>query len=167
MDWLPLASAALGGVIGSGSTLLADRLRWRREREDRQSGLAREEVNRQVALRREIYTQYLAALSKVRNGLREVAHAPTLSPDERVDRTREIFLSSGAYELRFQIQLSASAGLIDLAEDAYKSLRTLRNRIEGGALFDGEPYLAARDAYHEALRSLRTGMRADLGADPI
>ncbi|MEU6993138.1 hypothetical protein ABZ953_21075 [Streptomyces sp. NPDC046465] len=124
-------------------------------------------MNRKTALRREIYTQYLAALSKVRNGLREVAHAPTLFPDERVDRAREIFLSSGAYELRFQIQLSASAALVDLAEDAYKSLRTLRTRIESGALFNSEPYLEARDAYHEALRNLRTGMRVDLGAEPI
>ncbi|MEV0527091.1 hypothetical protein AB0I66_27030 [Streptomyces sp. NPDC050439] len=167
MDWLPLASAALGGVIGSGSTLLADRLRWRRERELRQSDLAREAVERQTALRRETYTQYLAALSKARNGLREVAHAPTLSHDERVDKLRELFLSSGAYELRFQMQLSASTDLVDLAEAAYKSLRILRTRIEDGAMFSDGLYLAARDAYHGALRDLRAGMRDELGVDPI
>ncbi len=147
--------------------MLADRLRWRREREERQRDLAREEADRQTTLRREIYTQYLAALSKLRNGLREVAHAPILSHDERVGRMREIFLSSGAYELRFQVQLSAPAELVDLAEAAYKSLRSLRTRIEDGALFSDGPYLTARDAYHDAFRDLRAGMRVDLGVDSI
>jgi len=166
MDWLPLASVALGGALGSGSTLLADRLRWRREREVRQNDLAREHADRQTAIRREIYTQYLAALSKVRNGLREMAHMPTVSEQDRANKIREVFLSSGAYELRFQVQLSAPAELVVLAESVYKSLRSLRMRIEGGATFDDERYLAARDAYHLALQNLRTAMRADLGVDP-
>jgi hypothetical protein len=33
MGWLPLASVALGGIVGAGSTMLSDRLKWLRDRE--------------------------------------------------------------------------------------------------------------------------------------
>ncbi|MGN9760774.1 hypothetical protein [Streptomyces sp. SD31] len=35
MDWTPLAGTALGTLVGVGSTLLADRARWRRDLSDR------------------------------------------------------------------------------------------------------------------------------------
>ena len=148
--------------------MLADRLRWRREHEERRNGLAREYDERQRGIRRDIYANYLAALSKLRNSLREVAHTPTLSSDQRAEKLREAFLSSGAYELRFQIQLCAprdaiDGGLVALAERAYKSLRTLRVQIEAGASYEDERYLTARDAYHNALDALGAAMREDLG----
>lgn len=35
MDWTTLAGTALGALVGIGSTLLADRARWRRDLADR------------------------------------------------------------------------------------------------------------------------------------
>ena len=31
MEWTPLAATGLGAFVGVGSTLLADRVRWRRD----------------------------------------------------------------------------------------------------------------------------------------
>nr|WP_285561247.1 hypothetical protein [Streptomyces hygroscopicus] len=53
MEWLSLASTALGAVIGVGSTLIADRLSWRRER-----------AGQSFDVRRQLYAHYTAALSR-------------------------------------------------------------------------------------------------------
>lgn len=118
MDWLPLASVALGGVVGAGSTLLSDRLKWLRDREAQRGQLAQDLQDRERAGRRLVYSEYLAALARVRNGLREVAHASAMSREERTLRLRDVFPDSGAYELRFQIQLASPASLIVCSERA-------------------------------------------------
>lgn len=141
-------------------------MRWLRDREVRRWELTHDLKDRERASRRLVYSEYLAALARVRNGLREVAHAPSMGRDDRALRLRDVFLESGAYELRFQIQLASPAELIDCSERAYKSLRRLRLRVEEGASFQDDAYLMARDDYHHSLAALRSSMRIDLGVDP-
>ncbi|MFF9073261.1 hypothetical protein ACF1BP_18480 [Streptomyces sp. NPDC014735] len=167
MDWLPLASAALGGLIGSGSTLMADRVRWRREVTERTAERQRAEQTQQRATRHGVYVEYLTALSRIRNGLREMAHDDVASPDERLVRLQQVFLDSGAYELRSQIQLVAPELVAEQAEAAYKSLRRLRMAIEDGASFQDIVYLERRDHYHGELATLKQALRRDLGIDAL
>lgn len=165
MDWLPLASAALGGLIGSGSTLMADRVRWRREVTERAAERQRTEQLQQRAARHIVYAEYLTALSRIRNGLREMAHDQFMSLDERTVRLQQVFLDSGAYELRSQMQLIAPESVGEHAEGAYKSLRRLRIAIEDGASFQDATYLAQRDHYHGKLAALKQALRHDLEID--
>src|SRR4051812_39003393 len=51
MDWMPLLSTLTGAVIGITATLIADRNRWRRE-----------EARHASEVRREVYTEFVAAL---------------------------------------------------------------------------------------------------------
>lgn len=162
MDWLPLATAALGGLIGAGSTLTADRLRWRRDIAERQ----RAEQAQQRATRHEIYAEYLTALSRIRNGLRESAHDSATPLEEKASQIQAAFLESGAYELRFQVQLVAPPAVVQHAEGSYKSLRRLRTAIEDGASFQDIEYLERRDHYHDQLTQLKEALRNDLGLIP-
>ncbi|GAA2074096.1 hypothetical protein GCM10009801_27820 [Streptomyces albiaxialis] len=72
MEWISPVSTALGAGIGVGATLLADRLRWRREREDRA-----------LETRQQLYAEYSAALSRIRTALNEAANDSGLSDDDR------------------------------------------------------------------------------------
>ncbi|MFI7104353.1 hypothetical protein ACIBK8_34060 [Streptomyces sp. NPDC050161] len=165
MDWLPLASAALGGLIGSGSTLMADRVRWRRETAERTAERQRAEEERKQTNRHAMYAEYLTALSRIRNGLREMAHDESASAAERSARLQKVFLESGAYELRSQLQLVAPESVVQHTEGAYKSLRRLRMAIEEGASFQDAAYLERRDHYHGQLGSLKQALRRDLSID--
>ncbi|WP_326615572.1 hypothetical protein OHA57_08060 [Streptomyces anulatus] len=166
MDWLPLASAALGGLIGAGSTLTADRIRWRRDITERAAERQRAEQAQQRTTRHEIYAEYLTALSRLRNGLRESAHDSTTLPADKAAQIQAVFLESGAYELRFRIQLVAPAAVVQHTEGAYKSLRRLRMAIEDGASFEDIEYLERRDHYHDQLTQLKEALRNDLGITP-
>jgi hypothetical protein len=70
MDWLAPVNTLTGAAIGIGSTLLADRLRWRRDREA---------LNQDT--RRQAYAAFMAALSDVYPRLHETARE-TLPPSE-------------------------------------------------------------------------------------
>lgn len=164
MEWIPIVSVMLGGVIASGSTLLADRVRWRRESQQRAMELRVQEDRHRQELRHEVYAKYLAALSSLRNGLREVAHDRSLSNAQRVEKLKEVFLNAGAYEVRFQVQIIAPDSVIECSEAAYKSLRKLRIRIEEGATYEDVAYLSQRDDYHNKVTSLRVSIREDLRA---
>jgi hypothetical protein len=57
--WIPMLSTVLGAVIGLGSALVGDRVRWRREQSDRW-----------LSARREVYVGYLNALHEANQGMR-------------------------------------------------------------------------------------------------
>lgn len=162
MDWLPIVSTALGGIIGWGSTFLADQVRWRHDIARREAESNRAEIQRKSEIRNGIYVQYLAALSRLRNGLRETAHDPELSRSERTNKLRTTFLESGAYELRFQVQIVAPESVMFASEAAYKSLRRLRIHIEDGASYQDGQYLNQRNQYHGKLADLKRAIRDDL-----
>jgi hypothetical protein len=80
MDWTTLAATALGAFVGVGSTLLADRVRWRRDQVDR----TRQE-------RRQIYVTVLTKYRLAYEDMREAA----LTGDgrERAAAVRQAFRS--------------------------------------------------------------------------
>ncbi|MFG3252460.1 hypothetical protein [Streptomyces sp. NPDC048172] len=152
MEWISPVSTALGAGIGVGATLLADRLRWRREREDRA-----------LETRQQLYAEYSAALSRIRTALNEAANDPGLSGEERGARVRELFLAPGAYELRHQLAILAPQEVIAASSTAFKLLRDTRDRLVEGADAESAAYVGLEDAYDAAIAELRRVMRKDLG----
>ncbi|WP_344437869.1 hypothetical protein [Kitasatospora nipponensis] len=154
MDWGTLAGTALGGLLGVSSTLLVDRYRWRRDRDLRTENL-----------RRQVYGEYLLALSRTRNQLRDIAHEMTLAPAERAQQVREAVRDGGAFEQRHQLRLAAPHHVLDLAERTHLALRTLRDCVAGGHTAADQRYQDDLTAYAAASRAMRDAMRHDLGVD--
>lgn len=73
MDWGTLAGAALGGLLGAGSTIMADRFRWKRDY-----------VTQEHGGRRELYSRYLAALSLATHRLYDLQRAVPLQLEDRI-----------------------------------------------------------------------------------
>jgi hypothetical protein len=154
MDWGTLIGTALGAVVGVGSAVVAERSRWKREF-----------VTRERAVRRELYGEYLAALSRTRNELRSVARSPSTPAAERARLASESFRSGGAYELRYQMAITAPESVAGPSERALLALRTLNDRLEAGDDHTDATWSDAHEAFTEALAALRTAMRTDLGTD--
>jgi CHAD domain-containing protein len=147
-----MVSTGLGAAIALVSTLLADKRRWSRER-----SAARADS------RRVLYGQHLHTLSIARSALRQIVRNPTLVPDQRRHAAREAF--EPCYGLRYEITIAAPAFVVTSAEEAFQRLRDLRTAVSEGEAARTPGYIAAADAYDEALRQLRVAMRRDLGAD--
>jgi len=151
MDWLPLVTAAFGAGVGIGSTLLADRARWHRDRSDQHR-----------TFRRDAYADFFMALSQARNGLRKLAHTSASSLDSRAEEATDAWLSSGAYEQRIRLSLIAPGHLNSHIGATYDALQVAREEIADGALAGDAPYEDALATYHLLLDKLRVQMQQDL-----
>ncbi|MBQ0867412.1 hypothetical protein [Streptomyces sp. RK75] len=151
MDWSTIASTVVGGLIGIASTLTAEWVRSRRDRET--SGRA---------ARLQLYGDYLAALSRTRSDLRAVARSADVPAEQRASRALEAFLGGGAYELRYQVAIVAPEDVVEASTAAFRELRLLRERLQEGALRSDPVYAEARQRWERAFGELRARIRADL-----
>lgn len=151
MEWISPVSTALGAVIGVGSTLVADRLSWRRER-----------AGQSLDVRRQLYGDYTAALSRMRTVLHDCAQAD-IPAEERPQRVRELFLAPGAYEIRHQIAIIAPQDVVEAARAAFVVLRHTRDLLVEGAAIENPAYSELEDRFDSAVAELRRVMRRDLG----
>ncbi|HET6858741.1 MAG TPA: hypothetical protein VFH94_16830 [Streptomyces sp.] len=151
MDWGTLIGTGLGAVVGVGSTLIADRVRWKRDQ-----GARQEDVKRQL------YGEYLTALTRTRNELKELRGA-AVAPDERARLAGQFYRQGGAYELRYQLAITAPTAVVECSEDALRKLRVVREKIEEDVT--GAPLDEEFTALIHSVKSLRDATRSDLGAD--
>jgi hypothetical protein len=149
MQWITLISTIVGAAIATGSALLLDRQKWRRERSDRET-----------QTRRALYGDYLATLSEARHACGNMARDPDMDPSMRRTTAREAF--GPCIGLRYQMTISAPSRVVEASEDAFRSLRDLRDRVMEGVLVTDPAYLEGRRAYDDALAVLRVRMRTDL-----
>ncbi|MFD7665660.1 hypothetical protein [Streptomyces sp. NPDC059788] len=152
MGWETLVGTGLGAVVGVGSTLLADRVRWRREQDTRQK-----EVQRQL------YGDYLAALERTRTHLKDLRRLPELTPDERARQVRAAFREGGTYELAYRIAITAPHFVVRPSEEAQRKLRDVRDALINGTECGTQSPVQV--ALRRAIRSLRGAMRSALGTD--
>ncbi|WP_457515719.1 hypothetical protein [Streptomyces sp. TE33382] len=134
-----------------GSTLFTDRFRWRRERD-----------GQHLDLRRQMYGDYTAALSRIRTALNECAQMD-IPAEERSQRVRELFLAPGAYEIRHQLAIVAPQEVVDAARSAFVVLRDTRDLLVAGSTVDSPAYGDLEDRFDAAVIELRNVMRRDLG----
>jgi hypothetical protein len=152
--WLSLLSAITGAVIATASSAFLDHRRWRRD-----------QAQHLTDIRRVIYAEYLATLSKARNQFRSLAREPDLDPKQREESARTIF--APCYEVRYQVTITASDKVITTSEQAFRRLRDVRDFAAAGTLMSDETYTASRGKYEAALADLREAMRGELGSDRV
>ncbi|MFI7410489.1 hypothetical protein ACIBU0_17685 [Streptomyces sp. NPDC049627] len=154
MDWTTLAATALGALVGVGSTLLADRARWRRDMADR----TRQE-------RKQIYVTVLTKYRLAYEAMHAAAVAGRGQDDgARETSVREAFRSSGCDEARETALICAPQEMSDVLENVYATLRDLQDAFAAGDPPLDSPELQARRLKHaEAVWAARAAMRRDLG----
>ncbi|RKN08576.1 hypothetical protein [Streptomyces radicis] len=151
MDWGTLIGTGVGGVVALAATMIAERARWRRD-----------ESVRRLETKRQLYADYLTALTRTRNHLKDIVQSPALAPEERVRQSAEAYREGGAYELRHQMGILASKPVVTAADEAFRRLRDIRDLVRDGK----EGALKEEfDAMIHAIRTLRDAMRTDLGTD--
>ncbi|OXY83976.1 hypothetical protein [Streptomyces sp. 2R] len=132
MEWISLASTALGAGIGIGSTLLVDRVRWRRER-----------AGHDLDVRRQMYADYTAERPRrVREvfltpGAYEIRHQLAIvAPPEIVEAARSAFVAlRGTRDLLVAGAAADDAAYVELEgmfDAAVAELRTVM-RLDLGA----------------------------------
>ncbi|GGQ11803.1 hypothetical protein GCM10010266_38780 [Streptomyces griseomycini] len=149
MQWITLISTVVGAAIATGSAMLLDRQRWKRERSDRET-----------QVRRTLYGDYLAGLSEARHACGNVARDPDMELSTRRTTAREAF--GPCIGLRYQMTISAPGRVVEASEDAFRRLRDLRDLVMEGVLVTDPVYLEGRRSYDDALTVLRARMREDL-----
>ena len=112
-----------------------------------------------------MYAEYLSALSRTRNELRLAARNPQVPPDERARIATEAFKSGGAYELRYQVAITAPPAVVEASTAAFRALRDLRDLVEAGTTHHEPDYIRSRDAWEDLFSDLRSQIRKDLEAD--
>lgn len=153
MDWSSPLSTLLGALIGVSSTLAVDRVRADRERLDKDK-----------AVKRQVYADYLAALTRTRDELRAAARDPGAHPEDRRRRAVEAFRDGGAYELRYQVAVLAPTVVDEASVEAFRALRDMRDLVEEGAVHTDPAYLELRRRWDGLFARLRELVRRDLGA---
>ncbi len=114
-------------------------------------------------MRRQLYADYTAALSRIRTALNECAQG-AIPAAERPQRVREVFLTPGAYEIRHQLAIVAPPEIVDAARSAFVVLRDTRDLLVAGASVDDAAYVDLEKRFDAAVAELRAVMRLDLGA---
>ncbi|WP_367322265.1 hypothetical protein [Streptomyces sp. HUAS ZL42] len=154
MEWATLAATGLGALVGVGSTLLADRMRWRRDLAER---------NRQ-----ERKAIYVTCLTKYRQAYEDM-YAASARPPEGTGRdasVREAFRASGCDEVRESALICAPRELSDLLEAVYATLRELLEVLAAGdPPLDSPEFQEHRLRHGRAVWAARAAMRRDLDLD--
>ena len=150
MDWGPLLGTVLGAVVGVSSTLISDRARWRRD-----------QTARQRDVKRQLYGEYLAALMQTRNQLKDIASS-SLVAEDRALQAGTAFREGGAYELRYQMSITASVTVVEHSDASLRRLRDVRNQIQAGST--GDDLKETYSILIATIKALRDAMRSDLEA---
>ncbi|MFS0694084.1 hypothetical protein [Streptomyces nitrosporeus] len=152
MEWTALAATVVGAVIGVGSTLVTDRVSWRRDTSER---------DRETLLTEA--TQFLEALTEARDVISDASRSQDLPADERAQLARAAFLSQGVHAKQYRLELLATPEVAESARDAAQQLLLYRDAVVAGHLRDDPECAQARRAFREARQKLMTAMRSSLG----
>ncbi|MFJ9816821.1 hypothetical protein ACIRU3_16370 [Streptomyces sp. NPDC101151] len=151
MEWTTLAGTGLGAVVGVGSTLLADRVRRRRETDER--------------ARRERRDAHVTCLTKYRPAYEDMHTAATAhrdGPAQREMAVRDAFRASGCDEVRETVLICAPEEMAAVIEDVYASLPELLEVFAAGDPPLGTQEFQERRLWHaRAVWAARAAMRAE------
>jgi hypothetical protein len=156
VDWWTVIPALGGTVVGASVTLLADRVRWRRDQHQRGHDA-----------RRDAYAAYLAALHATSEGLRAVSLGEHSVEVPRAAAARAAFRTTNLNALRELLVLLAPAPIVLRAGETFRELRNLRDVVAGSQDLDPPDYQPVLMRYQLALKRLRNSMREDLGTPSL
>jgi hypothetical protein len=156
VNWVTVLLALVGTVVGASITLVADRVRWRRDQRERR-----------FEVRRDVFAAYLAAVHVASEALRAVSlgeHSPEVA---RSSTARTAFRAANLNAAREQIVLLADTSVVRAADETYRELRNLRDVVGQEHNHDSTVYQGVLHRYQRALKGVRTAMREDLGVPPL
>ncbi|MEV6018819.1 MULTISPECIES: hypothetical protein [unclassified Streptomyces] len=156
MDWLPLLSTLAGAAIGVGSTVVADRNRWKRE--DAKDGRR---------LRLDVYTQYTTTVKVLGETLRALAERGHPSDEERALALREAFRDSGIGVASERMWLIAPQPVVKACDGVFHCLRRICEGYADGTAVSSPEDRARWEARGVAAARMRRLMREDLGVGPL
>ncbi|MFD8576643.1 hypothetical protein ACFV1H_15125 [Streptomyces virginiae] len=152
MNWGTQISTVIGAMLGIGATLLADRVRYRRE-----------QTSHGQEVRRDLYVRYLTALNESSASIR-LALIKEIDSVARYKVILDAFQDSSVLSQRYEINLLAPAPVKEKSDKAYRLLRQWRDLIESnpGLSLSSAEYIEALDRFHQARKELQAAMRAHL-----
>ncbi|WP_245173264.1 hypothetical protein [Streptomyces aureus] len=156
MDWLPLLSTLAGAAIGIGSTLIADRNRWKRE-----------DVKDGLRLRLDVYTQYTTTVKVLGETLRALAEREHPSDEDRARALREAFRDSGLAVASERMWLTAPEPVVKASNSVFHCLRRICDGYIDGTPLNSPEDRARWEARGTAAARMRKLMREDLGVGPL
>ncbi|GAA2628307.1 hypothetical protein GCM10010425_27850 [Streptomyces spororaveus] len=149
-----MVATVVGAVIGVGSTLATDRLRWRRDTGERD----RETL-------RTVSAQFLEALTEARDAISDASRSEHLPVDERAQLARGSILTHGVHAKQYQLELLATPEVAQLAGDAAYQLLLYRDVVVAGHTRDDAECAQVRRAFREARQKLMAAIRSSLTRD--
>ncbi|WP_329127438.1 hypothetical protein [Streptomyces sp. NBC_01465] len=155
MEWSTLLATLSGTVIGVVSTLTADHLRWRRERD-----------HHGLVARKQAYIELFTTLSRAYEALFVLARADR-NADRDAPRAREVVERSGIYEARQQLLILAPAAVLLCSDEAHARIKAVRDVVGRGHDLSSDEFQETDRAFLAAHHALTVAVREDLGlADP-
>ncbi|MEU8034837.1 hypothetical protein AB0C13_41080 [Streptomyces sp. NPDC049099] len=112
MDVVPLVSTLVGAAIGVGSTMLADRTRWVRDRRERIE-LAQQQLR----------ADFIAAVARSADIVWNVANQDQPPTEDGNRCAREAFREADLYTWRYRIALSSPPEIVAGCEALLDALR--------------------------------------------
>ncbi|MFJ9536121.1 hypothetical protein ACIRPX_02500 [Streptomyces sp. NPDC101225] len=154
MDWGTLVGTVVGAMLGIGSTLIADRTRYRRE-----------QASRAYDALRDLYSTYLAALNDSSTALRVIILKES-DAAARYQAALDAFRDASVLTQRYGMALQAPPEVREKSDQAYGLLRQWRDLLEThpGLSLTSPEYREGLDRFHQAREDLQVAMRASLVA---
>ncbi|MFI8793632.1 hypothetical protein [Streptomyces sp. NPDC055105] len=146
MQWSTLVATAVGTVLGVLATLVADHVRWRRDRSER---------NRDTL--RTAFTEYLTTLSTAKDAFSRAEPSP-----ERVGKGHVAIGEHGVYAAQQQLELVAQRTLVDKAGRATLSVLDFHDAVVAGHTTNSQEYVNAWRAARHTRAALIEEMRKAL-----
>ncbi|MFK8909858.1 hypothetical protein [Streptomyces sp. YS-3] len=151
MEWATVVGTALGALIGMGSTLFAERVRWRRNLGEHE----RAEL-------RTAYARYLDAATLARDAISLASRNLGLASGERAGLARSAIQDNVVYARQYELELVAPAEVVTKAREATKALGRYRDVVMGGATYETPECAEARRAFRRAREAIMDAMRVTL-----
>ena len=155
MEWISLASTALGAIIALCTTLINERFKWRRE-----------QLSSHRRLRHQTYSSFLSALTDAHERMRGESTADH-TPESRSAAVLQAFREANCYGLRYELAIIAEQDVLDSAERAFTIMRDIRDVLAEGASTKDDRYTHLRSSYGTALRELQHRVRTELASGRV
>lgn len=146
MQWPTLVATAVGTVLGVLATLVADHVRWRRDRAERDRDTLRT-----------AFTEYLTSLSAARDAFSRTEPSP-----ERVGKGHVAIGDHGVYAAQHQLELVAQEALVAKAGRATLCVLDFHDAVVAGHATSSQEYVDAWRAARLARAALIEEMREAL-----
>ncbi|MEV6419983.1 hypothetical protein [Streptomyces sp. NPDC051662] len=146
MQWATLVATAVGTVLGVLATLVADHVRWRRDRSERDRDTLRN-----------AFTEYLTCLLAARDAFSRAEASP-----EHVGKGHVAIGEHGVYAAQQNLELVAHQTLVDKAGRATLSVLDFHDAVVAGKASDSQEYVLAWRAARQARAALIDEMKKAL-----